>query len=79
MQFPTGGDSPRPTSFEVAESVKFRYRQYSLDKEDRAYLICLWFFKCPLFPCGKEGIFYFVWRRQVRNQGNLIGSFEEES
>ena len=58
MQFPTGGDSPRPTSFEVAESVKFRYRQYSLDKEDRAYLICLWLFRMPsFFPVEKRGHF----------------------
>ena len=41
MKFPTGGYSPRPILQKIAESVKFRYRQYSLDKEDRAYLTTL--------------------------------------
>ena len=38
VKFPTGGYSPRPILQKIAESVKSRYRQYSLDKEDRAYL-----------------------------------------
>ena len=78
MKFPTGGYSPRPILQKIAESVKFRYRQYSLDKEDRAYLICLWLFRMPsFFPVEKKRAF-FVWRRQ-ESRGNLIGSFEEES
>ena len=58
VKFPTGGYSPRPILQKIAESVKFRYRQYSLDKEDRAYLICLWLFRMPsFFPVEKRGYF----------------------
>ena len=63
MQFPTGGDSPRPTSFEVAESVKFRYRQYSLDKEDRAYLTTLDQITLTLFSLENR-VFSFGEKRQ---------------
>lgn len=61
--------------FQVAESVKFRYRQYSLDKEDRAYLVYLiLLIKYPIFPCGKIGYFLFN-----KCKMDKIGSFEEES
>ncbi len=56
MQFPTGGYSPRPISSEIAESVKFRYRQYSLDREDGVFDLLMAISNALFFPVEKEGI-----------------------
>ena len=49
--------------FQVAESVKFRYRQYSLDKEDRAYLTTLDQITLTLFSLENR-VFSFGEKRQ---------------
>ena len=63
MKFPTGGYSPRPILQKIAESVKFRYRQYSLDKEDRAYLTPLDQITLTLFSLENR-VFSFGEKRQ---------------
>ena len=63
MKFPTGCYSPRPILQKIAESVKFRYRQYSLDKEDRAYLTTLDQITLTLFSLENR-VFSFGEKRQ---------------
>lgn len=64
VKFPTGGYSPRPILQKIAESVKFRYRQYSLDKEDRAYLTTLDQITLTLFSLENR---VFHWRETSKS------------